>query len=120
MTQETTDTTTSIHQGYEYSQFFDITNDYAGYIDFEGILLPTNAEGGREVKVTISFEVHELATAGYENDHTQPPASAYMTLQEQQYVDGENHELSEARHIPLTVDAAKGILRTWGKAVKTV
>ena len=119
MTQETTKTTMNkVYQGYEYSNFFHLTNDFAGYIDFEGILLPTSTEGEKEVKATISFEVHE--SARYANDHSKPPLNAYMTLREQKYIDGENRDLTEPRNINLTVEAAKEILRTWGQTVHTV
>lgn len=119
MTKAITETTTNkVHQGYEYSNFFHLTNDFAGYIDFEGILF---AEGDKEVKAIVTFVVHELMpNAGLENDHCRPAFRAYMTFREQQYIDGANIDLAEPRCLSLTVEAAKEILRTWGQTIYTV
>ena len=105
-------------QGFEHSSFFGLRNDYAGYIDFEGRLLPTDTEGGREVAVIVSFEVEELDKPQFHNDHSRPPLSAYMVIQEQEYVSGANSEISAARNIPISVEAARTILRTWGGEVE--
>ena len=113
----------TITQGFEHSEFFRLHNDYAGYIDFSGMLIPTDTDGGREVGVIVSFELDDQTFENddqmFENDHSKPPTRAYMTLYEHEFANGVNCKLSGGRHIPLTVSGARNVLKTWGGVVET-